>query len=319
VGEDTPPAAPSPLAAELAHGIEQYRQRLGSDFAAIWQRVLAQTARPAPVARLWNVYNEGYLLRGAGERAPLLAIDLVRGQERAGHKLELLGALPPLAGLLVTHRHGDHMDPEVIRRVLDAGTPVALPGHAWEGLRERLQLTEQPEGVRVVKAGDELALDGFTVRVHEADHRSKNVPESVAYEVGFDGLTVLQAADHRGFDAPGATWPRGADVAILSVWHLPVDDAVKDEGGVPGMVGMKSDEAWRVRFGWDQRPGVADLAARLAPRQLVLGHLYEMGHEPEKLWRFLDAGLIKEALFAQAPEVQMHMLAPGECLPILPR
>src|SRR3954471_11442199 len=139
------------LATELAAGLERYRTRLAGDFGAIWQRLLAEASRPAPVVRLWNVYNEGYLLRGAGPAAPLLAIDLIVPKQVSDDARQaMLDSLPRLAGLLITHRHTDHMDPDVIRRVLGTGTPVTLPGEAWEALRSRLGLEESQPNVRVV-------------------------------------------------------------------------------------------------------------------------------------------------------------------------
>jgi hypothetical protein len=210
------------------------------------------------------------------------------------------------------------MDADVIRRVLAAGTPVALPGNAWEGLRERLGADEPPPGLRIVRAGDAFETGGLSVRVHASDHRSKNVRESVAYEVRVDGLTILAAADHRAFDAPVETWPRGADLLMLSVYHSELDAVDGGELAIPGLQGLTSDAAWLERFRWDQHPQLLDLVERLAPRTLLLGHLYELSHETEKLWRFLDTGLIREALFARAPEIVVRTLAPGEYLPLLP-
>ena len=311
---------PNPIAAELAAGAARYAAALPVHFTSIWRRLLEEAARPAPVVRLWNVYNEGYLLRGAGSDAPLLAIDLAFPKNVFGEQRDsLLSSLPALSALLVTHRHGDHADPDVIARVIAAGTPVYVCADTWEALKERLQRHDAPAGLHIVGAGDTLEAGATAVRVLPSDHRSAKVKESVAFAVTLDGLTILHAGDYRGFDTLADDWPRGADLAIFSVYHPPLGG--RDDGSldVPGIKGQVSDRAWLARIQWDQRPSLATLVERLAPRAVVLGHLYELGHEPEMLWRFLDTGLIREALFTRLPHTAVHALAPGECLPLLPR
>jgi L-ascorbate metabolism protein UlaG (beta-lactamase superfamily) len=306
------------LAELFSAGLAAYQRQLREAFPTIWQRLRAETARSAPVTRLWSVYNEGYLLRAPGESAPLLALDLVAPKtmpERAVRPM--LDDLPDVSLLLVSHRHGDHLDAEVIRRLLGQGTTVALPEDAWDALHPKLDESKRPANIRLVKPGDQFEGAGASVRVHASDHLSEKVKESVAYEIAVDEVTVVHAADHRAFESHVPSWPRGADVLVLSYYHPEADEespAVKP----PSMKGVRSDDAWRTRFQWDRNAALLSLVERLAPRTLVIGHLYELSHEPEKLWRFHDAAVTREALFGRRPEIAVHTLAPGECLPILP-
>ena len=309
---------PDALARRFAAGLEVYRERLAAAFPDLWQRVVAQAASPAPVTRLWSVYNEGYLLRGPGEGAPLLGIDLVPPRQAGDAAARaMLEALPRIPLLLITHRHGDHLDPVVVERLLEAGATVALPADAWEALRERTGLQEPPPNVRLVRAGDRFEAAGVAVAAHASDHLSEKVAESMAYDVLAGGVRVLHAADHRAFAAPVATWPRGVDLLILSVYH-PELDVAEQAGALERMKDMPDDAAWAARFDLDEKAALGAFAERLAPSRLLLGHLYELGHEPEKLWRFVDTGIVKEALFARVPHMSVHALAPGECLPLLP-
>ena len=103
-----PPAPPPPTQPDLFElALTDYRTRFLARFPAIWQAILAEIAQSAPVTRLWNVYNEGYLLRGPGSAAPLLAIDLVIPKQLDPQvRQAALDGLPSLAGLLVTHQIG---------------------------------------------------------------------------------------------------------------------------------------------------------------------------------------------------------------------
>ncbi|HEV2121167.1 MAG TPA: MBL fold metallo-hydrolase [Chloroflexota bacterium] len=307
------------LAELLSTGLAAYQRTLREVFPQIWERLLAEMARPAPVARLSSVYNEGYLLRDGGEAAPLLALDLVTPKSVPERTYQsMLDTLPEVALLLISHRHGDHLDAEVIRRLLDAGTMVALPQDAWEALPSKVNAGKRPDNVRVVTAGASFEAAGATIRVHAAEHLSEKVRESVAYEIQLGSVTIVHAADHRGFEQGVPTWPRGADVLIMSYYHPELDDdspTVKPAS----MAGMMADDAWRTRLRWDRDAALISFIQRLAPRTFVPGHIYELGHEPEKLWRFVDVALTREALFARAPEISVRSLAPGECLPLLPR
>lgn len=303
------------LASPFATGLAAFQHALDRAFPSIWDRILAEAQRPSPVSRLWSVYNEGYLLRGPGDASMVVAIDLVQPKRISdASRRHLLDHLPPaslLPLLLVTHRHGDHLDPEVAQAMLAAGATVALPMDAWSVLREKLNLGETPPGIRLVKAGDTFSIQDVDVAVHAADHRSESVPESVAFEVRFGGITVLHAADHRAFKSPADSWPRGVDVLVLSFYHA---EAESQKASPAAKDGMRQDRAWSDRFGWDWTAAFVEFAARLAPKRLVLGHLYELSHEPEMIWRFADTGIVREVLFARAPEIRARALAPGDCL-----
>ncbi len=310
---DAPPA--QPLAAGFAEGLERYRAALQEAFPALWERVLREVTQPAPVARVWSIYNEGYLLRAGRPDAPVIAFDLVASRRLgAAGQERLLERLPPVALLLVTHRHGDHLDGEVVTRLLDQGATVAMPAEAYEALRQARGWQETPRGLKVVRAGDCFYAAEAAVRVHAADHRSGSLRDSVAYGVVVDGLTIVHAADHRAFDSHVADWPRQADLLIVSLFC----EQVEQPGAAPGLAGMAADAAWIARLSWDQQAALIPFIDRLSPRRVVLGHLYELGHEPEKLFRFVDAGVVREALFARAPQIGVWIPAPGECLPLLP-
>jgi L-ascorbate metabolism protein UlaG (beta-lactamase superfamily) len=120
------------------------------------------------------------------------------------------GDLPPLAAVLITHRHADHFDPTALRE-LAARVPLAI---APPGLVTRLREL----GFRRVEPldwWDRTAVDDVAVTAVPARH---GVREN-GYVLEADGLAAYVAGDTRWFPelADVATRFPHLDVALLPV------------------------------------------------------------------------------------------------------
>ncbi|MGH8930477.1 MAG: MBL fold metallo-hydrolase [Egibacteraceae bacterium] len=145
--------------------------------------------------------------------------------------------LTGLDGVLITHRHPDHLDLDRIPPLLRQNPGAVLVADA--GSATELAGTGLP--ARVVRDGDELDLAGVSIRVFGADHASIHpevpVPPNVGYLVGerffYPGDAFTQppaAVEILGLPA-GAPWMKVSEAidylrAVKPRLAVPMHEAV---------------------------------------------------------------------------------------------
>ena len=107
---------------------------------------------------------------------------------------------------LATHDHMDHLDTDFIRQMDPAGVRFVCPESCKTALLGLGRGIDEGQ-VTVVKQGDALELDGFTLRAVYADH----TPDSVGFVVTAQGIALYITGDTLYGDAVGA----GADADII--------------------------------------------------------------------------------------------------------
>ena len=89
----------------------------------------------------------------------------------------------PVDAILITHKHQDHFDPEVLKQFLDFG-PASI--HTIQDIRSELDTV----GIvsQLLAPGDQTSIAGFEVRVANAPHGALPLPlpDNAAYLI--DGL-----------------------------------------------------------------------------------------------------------------------------------
>ena len=151
--------------------------------------------------------------------------------------------LEGLTAVCLTHQHGDHLDPERVRRLLDRNPGVR--GVSDEGSAKALG--EAGAEVEVVHDGDELELGGLGVAVagrdHAVIHPDVPVVPNVGYLVGGrlfhpgDAFTVPgQPVEVLAVPA-GAPWLKLAEAVdylrrVAPRVAFPVHEKVLSEGGI---------------------------------------------------------------------------------------
>ena len=197
--------------------------------------------------RAWLVYNHGFIVETPGA---VVGFDVVSA--RGGLNVwwdipaELVeGLVSCLDILLVSHRHLDHLDVELVARMRGAGKAAVVP----------VELSCLfARGVRHASPGDVLDLPGgVRVRAHEGRHvydGGRALPMRY-YEAEFPGgPRVLHLADH---DYAGPVAHAG-----------PVDLLIPKCGGV------SPDE--------DDREAMRRCLEAVRPARVLPGHLLEVGH-----------------------------------------
>jgi serine protease AprX len=183
---------------------------------------LARLQEPGPARGLEVVqlYNCGVILRSGAAR---VGIDVVTGRHVWGVNWPVADdVLARLADsidvLLVTQRLPDHLDPDLVRALLDRGRPVVVPQEVRAAVGADC-VGLAAGAVRTLEAGGQPV----EVRAHRARHWWDPEGQVVqrSYEVTLGGLLVHHLADHDHGQFLDLT--RAPDLLLATVGRLSAD------------------------------------------------------------------------------------------------
>ena len=179
-------------------------------------------------------------------------------------------ALDGADGVLITHEHPDHFQPERLRAALDSDPALEI----WSNRSVAAKLDGAGPRVHVVGAGDTFSAAGFDVQVHGELHAEIHPEIPRVANIGFlVGGAVFHPGD--AFTVPDepvstlllpmhAPWSRTAEVidyvrAVHADQAWAVHDALLNDTGI-GIVGGLLGE---------RGPGTPTPFGRLAPGESV--------------------------------------------------
>lgn len=183
-----------------------------------------QREQVAAGARIWKLYNDGFIVRTA---SATIAFDLVSGRHIRGGGFQLPddsveSFVNACDVLFISHGHEDHADPEFVERFIAAGKPVLAPEGLWErqpfagGLR---YLERAPEMVQ------EVAIRGGAAKLLVANypgHQGEVLVNNVVVVKTPEGLTFAQTGDQSNQEdfawIDGAAKAHRVDVLMPNCW-----------------------------------------------------------------------------------------------------
>lgn len=260
----------------------------------MWRGLLRGWNAPGGGDRLWLMYSANYLLHTGGLR---WAIDPVRLVHRlaGAPQVDTARDLKDLSLVVLTHRHEDHLDLELIRSMRGLPVTWVVP----EAILGQVQETGIPSAQIVVPHMLEtLRFGGLRLTPFEGLHWEKQgdslhgVP-AVGYLAGFSGNRWLFPGDTRSYEAA----------------RLP------DFGEVDGLAA----HLWLGRGAALTEPPpllepFLDFCLDLRPRRVLLTHLDEWGRDPTDLWEMRHARHVCRALEGRAPDLPVEPVRMGDCV-----
>jgi L-ascorbate metabolism protein UlaG (beta-lactamase superfamily) len=249
--------------AEKQAQIDRQRAELIARYPALWEKLIAELTQPGP-DRAWLTYSANYLFRTAGIRWALDPLTLSwRLKDSAPVDVSALGAL---SFILLTHRHADHQDLELLSALRHFPISWVVPEFI---LSQVLEAGIPFEKIIVPQPLQPIDLNGLHITPFDGLH----------WETEVDG-------NLRGVPALGYLVEWGN-----KRWLFPGDTRTYDASQLPnfGPINGLFAHLWLGR-GCAQRekPPLLESFCRfcleLRPRQIILTHLDEFGRDAFDFW-----------------------------------
>jgi len=281
--------------------IEQDRLEALTGFPRLWSDMVFAWRSDRPGDTAWLMYSANYLFRCGNIRWALDPMTLPHRLQQAG--LPDLGAdLQELNFVLLTHSHGDHFDPQVIRDMRN------LPAR-WVVPAELIPMVPVPDGLPqdrlvVPRPPEAVEIEGFRIFPFDSLHwEASSASQRPLYPDGLRGVPENgYLVEHNG-----------------KRWLFPGDIRCFDPAGMPdfGPVDVVFAHAWLGRGAASAPdPGMLDKFCRfylaLHPKRVVLTHLQEWGRDAPDFLDAEHASAILTSIRQRAPGIQVEIAFMGD-------
>lgn len=270
------------------------RQVLLEDYPALWKKVIREWKSDREGDRMWLVYAANYLFQTAGIRWAMGPISLY-GRLGQADARNLAEDLEGLSFVLLTHRHKDHLDFDLISALRHLPIRWVIPGFLQFEVIRRTGL----ERARIItpEIFRPITLDGIRVTPipgahweQESGGTLRGVP-AMGYAVEFKRKTWLFPGDTRAYREINIPLPKEIAGMVAHVW-----------------LGRGSARL--------ENPPLLDEFCRFClsfhPARIMLAHLEEVGREPEEMWDERHADLVRARLNRLAPQTGVGTARTGD-------
>lgn len=190
--------------------------------------------------------------------------------------------------VLLTHRHADHFDPELMKRYPDLLWIV--PDHMGEEVRAHGRFNLQ-----IVRPGDVIRRGEIAIRAFKSLHYDAGTTvgvEETGYFVETNGHRLMLPGDVREYNA--AKYPKfeGITHFFAHVWLGRRNALNWPCGAYPG--------------------GMAEFILAFDPEKIYLAHLFEATRPLPDMWTNAHAGLVMDEIAGRRPGAAVCALQPGQ-------
>jgi hypothetical protein len=264
---------------------------LFADMAAAWNS-------PGSDDRAWLLYSANYIFRTGGIR---WAIDPLTMRWRVPEtpEVDLRRAFDQLDFVLLTHRHSDHLDFDLLRALRQLPIHWVIP----EFLLPEVQAVVGLPGDQIHLAHPQQSIDIFGFHMvpfaglhweasPTGDGRPHGVP-AMGYRIEFNGKRWLFPGDTRNYNSNLLPAQGPLDGIFAHLW-LGRGCARMDE---PPLL----DQFCQFYFA-------------LQPKRLFLTHLEEFGRKADDYWEDRHAQKVISRWKEIAPQIPIEAVRTGECV-----
>lgn len=276
--------------------IDLQKARWSEQYLATWQKMTAVWSVDDPDDQAWLMYSANYLLRTGGVRWAVDPFTLGARVSQAA-PVDVAAGLRRLSFVLLTHRHADHLDVQLIRALRAAPVWWVVPEFLVPCVTGEAGI---PRARLIVpKMLEPMVIDGITITPFPGLH----------WEYG----PSRTAGPVRGVPAVGYL----VEFAQKR-WLFPGDTRCYDPAQIPnfGEVDLVFAHLWLGRgCALMDHPPLLETFCRfflsLRPRRVVVTHLNELGREPEDYWDERHYLLAREQFSKLAPGLPVSACLPG--------
>ena len=252
---------------------------------------------PAEQNRVWLMYSANYLFRTGGVRWAIDPLTLARRVPSAS-PVNASHDLRGLSFVLLTHRHNDHLDLQLISELSPLPILWVVPADLLESVRQAGVPSNQ---IIIPHSMETLQIEGLLITPFEGQHWEvaperpagrRGVP-STGYLLEFNGRRWLFPGDTRTYNAGLLPSFEALDGVLVHLW-LGRASALLNE------------------------PPLLDAFCQFcldlhAPR-LVITHLHEFGRPPEECWEDRHFELVRQRIQDLSPQTCLLSAQMGECV-----
>ena len=261
--------------------LERYEKRYGE----IWEDIERGLFEEEDAFFLMGPAN--YFFSAGGMK---WAVDPMFRVPRSGVSMSLIDpdrVFLSLDFILLTHRHGDHFDPALMRRY--PGINWIVPAHMEAEIPEECR-----EHMTVVRPGDVLLRGNIKIHAFSSLHYDAGTTlgvEETGYFVDTGKQRILLPGDVREYNAE--KYPKFEDATHLFV-HV--------------WLGRRNALNWPCGEYPAQQ---AEFALAFGAKKMYLAHLLEATRTMEDMWTYAHAGLVLDEIIARRPSAEVYIPMTG--------
>jgi len=229
-------------------------------YHALWEQMVAQW-RAAETDAAWLTYCANYLFHTAGVHWALDPLSLF-SRLSLPNNLDFANDLAPLEAVVLTHRHADHLDLELLSELVDLPVTWIVP----DFLLEELLPVFNGRAARIIvpHPGVPIQIKDLVLIPFEGLHfRDGNGVPEMGYLAEFSGKSWAFPGDTRLFLPESLTKLGSLDGIFAHLW-----------------LGKKC--------ALNETPPLLEEFCRFftepAPRRLVVTHMHELARDPDDFW-----------------------------------